>query len=154
MNLSQTTDMSWELQPLTIWSSLESTIAIICASLPALRPLVSKAFPKFFSTLSNHSYDLPSLEHQNTRTEFSGNRSSSDFVRVTNQGQMRDAAVDLENGKFDMQAFGAEQSERSSAKDLTLVEACGPLDEKSNAAFRGQSKKSRNLFESEGPNKL
>lgn len=40
---------------IALWSGLEINIAIICASVPALKPLFVKAFPKFISSLADSS---------------------------------------------------------------------------------------------------
>ncbi|TKX19897.1 hypothetical protein C1H76_8095 [Elsinoe australis] len=46
------TDFSWENVILGIWSVTECTVGIICSSVPALKPLVVRLFPKFGSTNS------------------------------------------------------------------------------------------------------
>lgn len=38
---------------IALWSGLEVNVAIICASVPALKPLFVKFFPRFFSTISS-----------------------------------------------------------------------------------------------------
>lgn len=46
------TDFSWENVSLGAWSITECCIGIVCSSVPALKPLVIRFFPKFGSTNS------------------------------------------------------------------------------------------------------
>lgn len=41
--------------PVTLWSSIETNVAIICASLPALHPLLTRLFPRLASSVMNRS---------------------------------------------------------------------------------------------------
>jgi hypothetical protein len=77
--LSRTADINWDLQPVGIWSSLESTVAVICASAPVLKPLVSKVLPRFFSTLQlQEAYSLPDRSQRQSGIDFRGQVLSSD----------------------------------------------------------------------------
>ncbi|TID25383.1 gb [Venturia nashicola] len=122
-NLATTTDISWALQPVGIWTNLESTVAVICASLPALRPLIARAFPGFFTAISKNPYKLPSRDHGKSGGEFpiAGNSASSNFPRKLGcPGRQISGDFDLESGVFGAHepvVFG-----RAVPKDKNVVE--------------------------------
>ncbi|KAE9988728.1 hypothetical protein EG327_003249 [Venturia inaequalis] len=120
-DLATTTDISWALQPVGIWTNLESTIAVICASLPALRPLIARAFPGFFTALPKHSHTLPSRDHQNSTAEYpmTDKRASANFSRkIGSPGRQRGGMSSLESGVFGSQGLTSLG---------TVVETLGPV---------------------------
>ncbi|KAI9928347.1 hypothetical protein MW887_002385 [Aspergillus wentii] len=50
--VAQSTDTSWSNVGAAYWTAAECNVAIICACLPFLRPLISRIFPKLLSTNS------------------------------------------------------------------------------------------------------
>ncbi|KAL4931605.1 PTH11-like integral membrane protein [Aspergillus undulatus] len=50
--VAKSTDTSWSNVAAAYWTAAECNVAIICACLPFLRPLISRIFPKFLSTNS------------------------------------------------------------------------------------------------------
>ncbi|PYH42814.1 PTH11-like integral membrane protein [Aspergillus saccharolyticus JOP 1030-1] len=54
--VSQSKDTSWSNVGAAYWTAAECNVAIICACLPFLRPIVSRIFPKFLSTDSYNRY--------------------------------------------------------------------------------------------------
>ncbi|KAG2420169.1 hypothetical protein HFD88_004969 [Aspergillus terreus] len=54
--VASATDTSWSNVGAAYWTAAECNVAIICACLPFLRPLVSCLFPKFLSTNSYKNY--------------------------------------------------------------------------------------------------
>ncbi|OLN93074.1 hypothetical protein CCHL11_07529 [Colletotrichum chlorophyti] len=50
ISFAQTYDATWDYIDIVIWSSVELNLAIMCGSLPALRPLF-RTFPDFWSTV-------------------------------------------------------------------------------------------------------
>lgn len=46
-------DPTWDNVDISIWSVIENAVAVICACLPALRPLLNRLVPQMFS--STHS---------------------------------------------------------------------------------------------------
>ncbi|KAL4919815.1 hypothetical protein BDW62DRAFT_178507 [Aspergillus aurantiobrunneus] len=50
--VAKSIDTSWSNVAAAYWTAAECNVAIICASLPFLRPLISRLFPKFLSTNS------------------------------------------------------------------------------------------------------
>lgn len=116
-NLATTTDVSWELQPIGMWTNLEVSVAIICASLPALRPLITKLFPGYFSSMSNPSYQLRSCDHQNDRIESSRSKVLSNLNRISNPGRLRLGVGNIESGDLGLQTTLTDESARSREKD-------------------------------------
>ena len=67
-----------------IWSGIEINVAIACASLPAIKPLISKVFPGLLSTIGsknksnmNTGNDLGNY-HMNTYSNTVGNKAKRD----------------------------------------------------------------------------
>ncbi|KAL3470903.1 PTH11-like integral membrane protein [Aspergillus californicus] len=54
--LARSTDTSYNNVGAAYWTAAECNVAIICASLPFLRPLISRIFPKFLSTNGTSKY--------------------------------------------------------------------------------------------------
>ena len=48
--ISKTKDITWYNPLAAIWSSVEANTAMLCSCLPTLRGLISRLFPKIFST--------------------------------------------------------------------------------------------------------
>lgn len=48
-------DPTWDNTNGSIWSLIENAVAVICACLPALRPLLNKFLPQLFGTLDSSS---------------------------------------------------------------------------------------------------
>ncbi|OJJ75183.1 hypothetical protein ASPBRDRAFT_172932 [Aspergillus brasiliensis CBS 101740] len=55
-SVAQSSDTSYSNVGAAYWTAAECNVAIICASLPFLRPLVSRIFPRFLSTNSYNRY--------------------------------------------------------------------------------------------------
>jgi hypothetical protein len=51
--ISNSSDPTYDNPPAATWSSIETTVGIICASLPALRPLVVRIFPRLLTVTSS-----------------------------------------------------------------------------------------------------
>lgn len=47
------TDLTYDNVAPATWSSIELNVAIMCASVPALRPVISVMFPRFISTVGS-----------------------------------------------------------------------------------------------------
>ncbi|KAL2810780.1 hypothetical protein BJX63DRAFT_305004 [Aspergillus granulosus] len=63
--VAKSNDTSWSNVAAACWTAAECNVAIICACLPFLRPLISRIFPGFFST---NSYNKYTHNHNPTRT--------------------------------------------------------------------------------------
>ncbi|KAL3495295.1 hypothetical protein BJX62DRAFT_196525, partial [Aspergillus germanicus] len=65
--VAKSNDTSWSNVAAAYWTAAECNVAIICACLPFLRPLVSRIFPRFLST--GNSYNNRYTRNNNlTRT--------------------------------------------------------------------------------------
>ena len=97
---------------IALWSSLECNIAIMCACVPALKPLFVKAFPGFVSSFTQSSknrtagryahgslHDYDNITH--TAGVRSGTRSHLDAddrgIKVQQSFEMRTTAVSDDN---------------------------------------------------------
>ncbi|XP_014551562.1 hypothetical protein COCVIDRAFT_30927 [Bipolaris victoriae FI3] len=56
--VSNQRDSTYYSAPVAYWSSIEMNLAIVCASLPALKPLMVKVLPGFSSRGGSNSYGL------------------------------------------------------------------------------------------------
>ncbi|KAH8722918.1 hypothetical protein GQ44DRAFT_774445 [Phaeosphaeriaceae sp. PMI808] len=89
-------DQTWYSAPAAYWSALEVNLAIVCASTPALKPLVVKIIPIFgsqFGTKRSNEVSDPSHRSQ-------GSKSNGPFMRL--EGKPSQSTIDddihLENG--------------------------------------------------------
>ncbi|EGX49221.1 hypothetical protein AOL_s00078g605 [Orbilia oligospora ATCC 24927] len=59
--LESSQDPTWDQAATTCWSSIELNIAIICASLPTLRPVIGRIFPSLLGSTNayGNSYNYP-----------------------------------------------------------------------------------------------
>ncbi|CAG7934982.1 unnamed protein product [Penicillium nalgiovense] len=57
--LSAKSDFTWELAPLLIWAAVEDGLAITAASIPALKPLLTRLFP----STSSDNYNMIPYPH-------------------------------------------------------------------------------------------
>ncbi|KAL5328372.1 hypothetical protein ACEPPN_001871 [Leptodophora sp. 'Broadleaf-Isolate-01'] len=73
-------DMTWDITNIAIWSVIEATTGIICASMPATKALISRFFPHLLST--NHSRE-PTLPSQGHSHNFRSALSHTTPVRLT-----------------------------------------------------------------------
>jgi hypothetical protein len=56
-------DATWDAYDISIWTSTEIYVSLICASAPGMKPVVAKMLPKLLdSTLSNQSQSKTTLE--------------------------------------------------------------------------------------------
>jgi len=96
-------DTSWYGGPTAYWSAIEVNLAIVCASTPALRPLVVAIIPAFASRIGSkrshdnsdpHAHSDQSRESRNTRSfvRLKGKNSQSTF------GGGEDIDMDMERG--------------------------------------------------------
>jgi hypothetical protein len=89
-----------------IWSGIEINVAIACASLPALKPLISKFLPRLLSTTdSKNKYSLNNL----------GSRQANIFHEVGSKNGSKNAEITVEQHIFQQREVRAslEGSERS-----------------------------------------
>lgn len=51
-------DITYSVQMGVLWTVLEPELAIICANMPVLKPVLSRIFPRLFSTSSRRTYGV------------------------------------------------------------------------------------------------
>lgn len=54
-NFGDMTDPTWDNVDISIWSVIENAVAVICACLPALRPLLNRVLPRVFGSSQQKS---------------------------------------------------------------------------------------------------
>lgn len=95
---STSKDITFDGPPAHAWSSAELNIGIICACIPALRPLFSFVFPRFLSTsrpqyLSNSYPHSAGYHRNNSAMEMSG--ISKSRCEVSASGSPRDDTTSI-----------------------------------------------------------
>jgi hypothetical protein len=101
--ISNSTDPTFDNPPAATWSSIECSVGIICASLPALKPLLAKIFPgvivtvQFPSTTQQHNRDSFVSKDVNSSKSLDRPRSSSSGSAST-MGS-KGLEIDLEKGQ-------------------------------------------------------
>jgi hypothetical protein len=88
-----------------IWSGIEINVAIACASLPALKPLISKVLPRLLSTTDSKNLSGNKL----------GSRQTNTFHEVGSKKGNKNAEITVEQHIFQQREVRAslEGSERS-----------------------------------------
>ncbi|RSL97645.1 hypothetical protein CDV31_012923 [Fusarium ambrosium] len=117
VSFASTLDATWDNVYVVIWSMIELSCALICASLPALRPLI-QMLPGVLSTARGssvkHTTDT-SRHHVNTHPSVAVR---SDHPRnmkreMSNHGKMGDAYLDIEpssrGGSYELQTVASER---------------------------------------------
>ncbi|RAL14059.1 PTH11-like integral membrane protein [Aspergillus homomorphus CBS 101889] len=101
--VSLSKDTSWSNVGAAYWTAAECNVAIICACLPFLRPLVSRLFPKFLSTDSYNRY---------TRNPtMSASRITA--TRMTAQSHRRKVELYSQDRDYDMYTIDVKSGEAS-----------------------------------------
>ncbi|KAL4972846.1 hypothetical protein BDW66DRAFT_169150 [Aspergillus desertorum] len=65
-------DITWLMGPVFIWSTIEPSVAIVCACLPHFAPLARVAHRSILSSHNSHSQSRPGLSSNRSRTFRSG----------------------------------------------------------------------------------
>lgn len=96
-------DNTWYSSPTAYWSAIEINLAIVCASLPALRPLLVKIMPGFSSNHSARGYGSAPLSGR-IKTYVVGSRITRNTV---------DDDVEMANKSLSSRAYPVTSSEES-----------------------------------------
>jgi hypothetical protein len=91
-------DTSWYGGPTAYWSAIEVNLAIVCASTPALRPLVIAVIPAFASRIGTKRSNSSSNPHSQRINE---SRSTRSFLRLkgkNSQSTVGGEEIDMERG--------------------------------------------------------
>ncbi|KAJ5327492.1 hypothetical protein MYU51_009151 [Penicillium brevicompactum] len=102
-------DTSYSNVDAAYWTAAECNVAIICASLPFLRPIISRIFPKLLSTNSYNRY-------QSTRpagTTVTGTRTQTRHTQLFSQNQDKE---------FDMYSINVKPGDRTSHSSFGGIE--------------------------------
>ncbi|KAH8894656.1 hypothetical protein GQ53DRAFT_744746 [Thozetella sp. PMI_491] len=95
--ISTSPDTTFDGVEIAIWSNIEINIAIICASVPALKPLVTKIFPKLLGS-SFRSKDRSNAQYANgshhMETLQSSNRAAKNDIYVRHEFEVREDGDD------------------------------------------------------------
>ncbi|PVH68237.1 putative integral membrane protein [Cadophora sp. DSE1049] len=83
--VSVSTDITWDNTQAAVWSIIEVTVGIICASMPAMKPVISRLFPRLLSSNRSHQ---PTMLSQGR---------SYNFRSAFNHTAVRLTEVDLEH---------------------------------------------------------
>ena len=75
------------------WSTVESNVGIICASLPTLKPLISRLFPHFLTSAFTGQDNSTGLSRNND-----WNRDAMKTHIITSSAQPKPKHFDLESG--------------------------------------------------------
>jgi hypothetical protein len=113
-------DTSWYGGPTAYWSAIEVNLAIVCASTPALRPLVVAIIPAFASRMgsSKRSHD----NSNSNQSKDSQNRRS--FMRLkgkNSQSSVGGEEIDMERGVTALPGAGRFHGEIHVQQDFEQV---------------------------------
>ncbi|KAK7527128.1 uncharacterized protein IWZ02DRAFT_445447 [Phyllosticta citriasiana] len=66
--VSKSNDVTYDNRGALIWSTVECNVAIMCASLPSLKVLISRYFPRLLSTIGSGSHSNPNSGRYHSRS--------------------------------------------------------------------------------------
>jgi hypothetical protein len=91
-------DTSWYGGPTAYWSAIEVNLAIVCASTPALRPLVIAVIPAFASRIGTKRSNSSSNPHSQQSRESRNTRSFLRLKGKNSQSTVGGEEIDMELG--------------------------------------------------------
>ncbi|KAJ5123117.1 hypothetical protein N7448_009214 [Penicillium atrosanguineum] len=109
--VAQSTDTSYSNVGAAYWTAAECNVAIICACLPFLRPIISRIFPKLLSTNSHNRYTTYGRTVQTATKDATASRSPR--VELFSQNMDKD---------YDMYSINVKPGDRSSHSSLGGIE--------------------------------
>ncbi|KAF3103432.1 hypothetical protein TWF102_003627 [Orbilia oligospora] len=97
--LESSQDPTWDQAATTCWSSIELNIAIICASLPTLRPVIRRIFPSLLGSTNayGNSYPRQGSERVGGKRVGGGAVISSDNKSLTLQRSTGRDEIDMDD---------------------------------------------------------
>lgn len=103
--IANTTDITYDISS-TMWTIIEPNVAVICACLPMVRPLIVRIFPKFMSKKSsgtNNFYTGQARGSRSLATAGTRSKEQGDWIELRagkSDGNMASvhASVSLDNG--------------------------------------------------------
>ncbi|KAJ5279301.1 hypothetical protein N7478_004673 [Penicillium angulare] len=132
--VASSTDTSYANVDASYWTAAECNVAIICASLPFLRPIISQVFPKLLST---NSYNNRYTSNQQTGTNrFASRRSARQPSQLFSQTDDRD---------YDVYSINVKPGDRSSPSSFGGIEVTTEMTVMQESAKHGESVSERRL---------
>ncbi|KAF3912468.1 hypothetical protein ABW20_dc0104410 [Dactylellina cionopaga] len=107
--LSKSMDPTWDQPATAYWSAIEMNISIVCACLPALKPLMSLVAPSVFGTTATGSQppSYRDYRHGSKKIGSGGGRNFSDKIRRSRSGAgITTTDEDVELGFQDIEISG------------------------------------------------
>ncbi|KAJ5654134.1 hypothetical protein N7490_001137 [Penicillium lividum] len=111
--VAKSSDTSYSNVGAAYWTAAECNVAIICACLPFLRPIVSVLFPKLLSTNSYNRYTGNDPITPNRLTGFTAHRSARQQSELFSQNEDRD---------YDVYSINVKPGDRSNRGSLGGIE--------------------------------
>ena len=104
--ISEQDDFSWYASLSFMWSAIEVHVGIICACVPALKPLVSKLLPSMLHDMNN-SHDNSSQLHRPETFSVNGGGTIAAQVpsTATSENEAKSIGPKNEHGNIDMMDF-------------------------------------------------
>ncbi|KAK6505891.1 hypothetical protein TWF481_007780 [Arthrobotrys musiformis] len=135
ITLEPSQDPTWDQAATTCWSSIELNIAIICASLPTLRPVVGKVFPSLLGSTNayGNSYPRQGSERLGGQRSKAGAIISTDNKSISLQRSVVREEIDLDDIESGGPHFETIRQNPSSESKHNLTYHA---EERSEASFR------------------
>ncbi|EPS45369.1 hypothetical protein H072_623 [Dactylellina haptotyla CBS 200.50] len=121
-------DQSWWCIELWIYTSLETHVAIVCASIPSLKPLAIKIFPRFASS-HGYSNNLTPMEFNSSGAGSSAVRGTHSRAQAGNSNHSRAERAAKVRSIYPLTTFGKdERGESQESIVANISESRGSLD--------------------------
>jgi hypothetical protein len=106
-------DSTWYSAPTAYWSAIEANLAIVCASLPALKPLIVRVIPAFSTRRgSSRGYSSTSASNNSHRLHKFGRR---DRQRIDDQ-------VDVSGNTSHIEAVSSRSFEQDEGRNILVTQ--------------------------------
>ncbi|KAL2853622.1 hypothetical protein BJX68DRAFT_265089 [Aspergillus pseudodeflectus] len=119
--VAKSNDTSWSNVAAAYWTAAECNVAIICACLPFLRPLISRIFPRFLST--GNSYNKYTRNNNPTRTT----AAQASNVATTRGGALYSQDPEFGLLTIDVDGKGAEEDSTDSRRHSRGPRVASPV---------------------------
>lgn len=106
------------------WSTIEVPVGVICASMPAIRALAGKIFPKAFGTTRKNTSDYKGFSEHSSNQLRSNNNNSNNNRNSKLPGQGKHIKV-----KTEWIMYSHHVQEQSNASDVQLVPMAARVSE-------------------------
>ncbi|KAL4889459.1 hypothetical protein BDV59DRAFT_118274 [Aspergillus ambiguus] len=127
--VASATDTSWSNVGAAYWTAAECNVAIICACLPFLRPLISCIFPKVLST--------------NSYKRYTRNPTTTGVSRATRHKMDPLYSQDREIGLYTIDVKRGDDAERSSPTQFGTIEVTTEMIQETSESSLGPAQDNR-----------